>query len=223
MSPMRVRANETKVTPRTAGPARKSVVRGVFGARGVWRALAGAAVVLVALLGGSTAALAHDSLEATSPADGSTVATAPDKVTLTMSNTPAAIGSQINVVDSTGKNWSDGPVQVLDNVVTQPMQPGAPAGKFTVQWRLVSSDTHVIEGDFTFTATAANGGESVIGNTAAATAGTAQQLQATDQPQGALTASLDGVPWSVVGLVAVLAVVIVAMIIVARRRLGPGE
>jgi copper resistance protein C len=223
MSPARARANETNMTLPTAGSAGNSGIRGVFGVRGLIRALAGAAVVLVALLGGSTAALAHDALESSSPGNGSTVATAPDQVTMTMSNTPAAIGSQVNVLDSTGKNWSDGPVQVVDNVVTQPLKPGAPAGKFTVQWRLVSSDSHVIEGDFAFTATAANAAAPAGGSTAGATAGNVQPLQATNQPQGPLSASLDGVPWSVVGLVAILLVVIVAMVMVARRRLGPGE
>ena len=80
------------------------------------------------------------------------------KIQITMSNSPAVIGSQVLVLDETGGNWAQGDVDVLDTVATQAVRPGAPAGKYTVKWRLVSSDSHPIEGEFTFTATAAGAG-----------------------------------------------------------------
>ncbi|WP_258066685.1 copper resistance CopC family protein [Arthrobacter sp. GMC3] len=183
----------------------------------LWRALAGAAVVLMALLGGSGAALAHDAVEGTAPADGSSVATVPEKVTVTLSNTPASIGSQINVVDASGTNWSAGTVEVLDNVATQQLKPGAPAGKYTVQWRLVSSDGHPIEGQFVFTAAAAAGAGS------GAVAGPLQSVQEVSPAATAKTPDSGGVPWSVFGLVGVLVVVVVAMVVVAKRRLGADD
>ncbi len=217
--PFPPRANETNMTPagvsalRGPAPVRRRRVERVL-----WRALAGAAVVVLALVGGSTAAQAHDQLDATSPADGSTVAAVPTKVTLTMSNTPATIGSQINVMDASGTNWSDGGVQVLDNVATQPLKPGAPAGKYTVSWRLVSSDSHPVEGGFTFTAAAAGAAGS-----AGAVAGPAQSAQQVSEAATQPVPDSGGVPWSVYGLIGVLAVVVVAMIVVARRRLGAAD
>ncbi|MCU6480564.1 copper resistance protein CopC [Arthrobacter sp. A2-55] len=186
------------------------------GTKVLWRALAGAAVVLLALLGGSGAAQAHDSLEATSPADGSSVATAPHVVTLTMSNTPAAIGAEVKVLDASGTNWSEGAVSVLDNVATQAVKPGAPAGKYTVQWRLVSSDSHPVEGQFTFTAKAAAAGS-------AAVAGPAESIQAPSAAAAQAAPDGGGVPWSVFGLMGVLVVVVVAMVVVARKRLKASD
>jgi copper resistance protein C len=39
--------------------------------------------------------------------------------------------------------------------VTQDLQPGSPAGAYTVDWRVTSADGHPISGSFTFTAEAA--------------------------------------------------------------------
>lgn len=212
--PSELRTNETNVTPARVAVRKRTAIAGrVRGSKVLWRALAASAVVLMALVGGSTAALAHDQLDGTSPADGSTVASMPEHVTLTMSNTPATIGSQINVVDASGTNWSQGGVSVLDNIATQQLKPGAPAGKYTVKWRLVSSDSHPVEGVFTFTATAG-------GASSGAVAGPAQSAQQVSEAASQPAPDSGGIPWSVFGLIGVLVVVVVAMIVVARRRLG---
>ncbi len=89
---------------------------------------------------------------------GATVATPPEKVSVTFNNDPLALGSQIQVKDAAGTNWAEGPVEIVDNVASQKLRAGAPAGQFTVVWRVVSSDSHPIEGTFTFTATAGAAG-----------------------------------------------------------------
>ncbi|WP_138444870.1 copper resistance CopC family protein [Sinomonas susongensis] len=127
------------------------------------RTLARAAAVVglaVGLALPAAAAQAHDVLEATNPANGSTVASVPDSVVLTYDHTPIAIGTEIQVKDANGTNESDGSATVVDNNVTQAIKPDAPAGKYTVVWRVVSSDSHPIEGTFTFTAKAGGGGSS---------------------------------------------------------------
>jgi len=196
-SPARVPANETNMTR----------------AQLVWRALAGAAVVLVAMFGGAAAASAHDSVVGTSPANGSTVATMPDTVQVTMSEPPAAIGSVIEVLDAKGANWADGAVDVLDRVATQKLKAGAPAGDYTVKWRLVSSDSHPVENQFTFKALAASGGTGPV-------AGPVEPGQQVKAPVPEQVQNSGGIPWSVFGLAGVLVVVVVAMLVIARRRLG---
>ena len=47
-------------------------------------------------------------------------------------------------------------MSIVDNHVTQDVKPDAPSGKYTVVWRVVSSDGHPIEGTFTFTAGTTN-------------------------------------------------------------------
>lgn len=181
----------------------------------VRRTLMALMAVLLVFFGTSTAAFAHDALTGTSPADGATVDTVPEKIEINMSNTPASIGSEVQVLDASGTNWAAGGVDVLDRVATQAVKPGAPAGEYTVKWRLVSSDTHPIEGDFTFTATAAGVG-------AGQGAGAGPLVPVSPQPVAAPEQVQDtsAVPWSIIGLGVVLVGLVVAMVVVARRRLS---
>lgn len=203
ISPVSHRVDETNMTS-------KKLLR---------RSLAGILALLLVFFGTATAAFAHDAVTETSPSDGSTVATVPAEIQITLSNTPAVIGSQILVFDEAGTNWASGDVQVLDKAATQALRSGAPAGKYTVQWRLVSSDSHPIEGTFSFTATAAGSG-SAASTGAGAGAGPVVSVQAQPEPQAEPVPDSSAVPWSIVGLVVVLLGVVVAMVVVARRRLS---
>ncbi|WP_284975476.1 copper resistance protein CopC [Arthrobacter sp. efr-133-TYG-104] len=169
-------------------------------------ALFGASVVLA--VGPAAPALAHDVLEATDPADGSVLTQVPSAVHLTFDHTPLALGSEILVKDQSGTNQSDGPVSIVDNHVTQNIKSGAPAGKFTVVWRIVSSDSHPIEGTFTFTAGTSNA-------SAAATSAGATSASAT---ASTTTAQSPQFPWGLaVGAVVVLAGLIAVGAYVRRR------
>jgi len=178
-------------------------------------ALFGAALLT---LGFAAPASAHDVLEGTTPSNGQKVAAAPEKVTLTFSNNPIAIGSEVVVKDSSGTNWADGGVDILDNVVTQKLKPGAPAGTYTVQWRVVSSDSHPIENTFSYVVTSGPTGSAAT----APGASTAQPLAtASEAPQQ----QADGEPFPVMivvfGVVAVILLVIVGVL--ARRKLTGGS
>ena len=164
-------------------------------------ALLGAVVLVAVLLGAVSPASAHDTAESTSPAAGATVAAPPEQVSVTFNHNPLALGSQIVVNDATGANWSDGPVEIVDNVAAQKLKSGAPAGPYTVHWRVASSDGHPIEGSFTFTATAA-----AAGTTPAPAPAGSQQF-----------------PWSVMVFVAVGVGILVALGLMAKRRLTPDQ
>lgn len=181
-------------------------------------------VLAAAMLGLAGPASAHDAAESSSPAQGATVATPPEKVSVTFSNKPLGIGSQFSVKDATGTEWADGAVEIVDNVASQKLKAGAPAGAYTVSWRVVSSDSHPIEGTFGFTATAAAAGAApATGSTSAA----AVPGMATAQP--GITANPLPVqdasqpfPWSLVVFAAVAVGLLVAIGVLARRRLGAG-
>ena len=180
-------------------------------------ALLGAVVLAAVLLGAVGPASAHDTAESTSPATGATLAAPPEQVSVTFNHNPLALGSQILVNDATGANWSDGPVEIVDNVAAQKLKSGAPAGQYTVRWRVASSDGHPIEGSFTFTATAA-----AAGTTAAAavpTMGTAQP--GTTPAPAPASAGSQQFPWSVMVFVAVGVGILVALGLMAKRRLTP--
>ncbi|WP_427134469.1 copper resistance CopC family protein [Pseudarthrobacter sp. S9] len=185
-------------------------------------ALLGVVVLAAVLLGGVGPASAHDAAESTSPASGATLAAAPEKVSVTFSRNPLALGSQILVTDAGGTNWADGAVEIVDNVASQKLRSGAPAGLYTVAWRVASSDGHPIEGTFTFTVTAGAGaGAGVAGSTAAAvpTLGTAQP-GTTAAPEKAPNAS-EPFPWSLVIFVGTAVGILVALGLMTQRRLTP--
>lgn len=175
-----------------------------------------AAATFAALLFAAAPASAHDAAGASSPADGATVPTPPAEVSVTFNQAPLGLGSQVRVSDPAGTDWADGKVEIVDNVATQKLREGAPAGKYTVQWRVVSSDSHPIEGTFSFTATAG-----AAGSTAAApvpTVGTPQP-GLTPAPEKAPDAS-EPFPWSLVVFAAVAVGLLVALGVLARRKLA---
>lgn len=181
-------------------------------------ALLGAVILAAALLGAVAPASAHDVAESTSPASGATVATPPENVSVTFNRNPLALGSQIVVADAAGTNWADGAVDIVDNVAAQKLKAGAPAGLYTVTWRVASSDGHPIEGSFTFTATAAATGATTAA--AVPTMGTAQPgiTPAPSQP----ASSAEPFPWSIVIFVGTAIGILVVLGLMAKSRLKPG-
>ncbi|XAS64348.1 copper resistance CopC family protein [Micrococcaceae bacterium Sec5.8] len=178
-------------------------------------ALLGAAIFSAALLGAIAPASAHDAAESTSPASGATVATTPEKVSVTFNNKPLGLGSQIAVNHTDGANWADGGVEIVDNVASQKLKPGAPAGLYTVAWRVASADGHPIEGTFTFTATAG-----AAGTTAAAAVPTMGTAQPGTAPAPSTPASsAEPFPWSIVIFVGTAVGIVVALGLMAKSRL----
>ncbi|MDR6620845.1 copper resistance protein CopC [Sinomonas atrocyanea] len=190
------------------------------------RAAASVLVTAAALLPGA-AAQAHDVIESASPADGSTVATVPASVVLTFDHTPIEVGTEILVKDPTGTNQADGPAKIVDTNVTQALKPGAPAGKYTVVWRVVSADSHPIEGTFTFTAkapgsgtAAPSGAQSTAGVPAAAQSAPAQAAPAQASSTSGSSGGGIGV-WIGIGVAVLLVVALGAFLV--RRALRPGR
>jgi len=183
----------------------------------------GSFVFAAAVLGLAGPAAAHDAAESSTPAGGATVAAPPEQVSVTFSNNPLGIGSSFSVKDASGAEWADGPVDIVDNVASQKLKAGGPAGQYTVAWRVVSTDSHPIEGTFTFTASsAADGAAPAAGSTAAATVpgmGTAEP-GVTAAPES--TGSGEPFQWSIVIFAAAAVGLLVTLAILARRRLAAG-
>ncbi|MGJ3190417.1 copper resistance protein CopC [Paenarthrobacter nitroguajacolicus] len=179
-----------------------------------------------ALLFSAAPASAHDVAESTAPANGANVAEVPASVSITFNNRPLAIGSGVTVTAG-GENWADGPVEIIDNQAVQKLRDGAPAGEYTVVWRVVSSDSHPIEGTFTFTATAGSttttGGTAVASPSASApsasvpSAGTAAPGTGTSEPAADASQPF---PWSIVGLAVVAIGLVIYLAVTARKKLA---
>lgn len=167
----------------------------------------GLALLLGALLAVAMVlpALAHASLVSTSPADGSTVGATPDQVVLTFNEPLIGLGTELRVTGPSG-DVAQGEATVVDKEVRQALAPGAPAGAYTVDWRVTSADGHPISGSFTFTSAEAGTG------TASTAAGGSDAAAPSTAETGAGGGSSTTLVIVLVGLIALVVVGLVAML-----------
>lgn len=157
--------------------------------------------LLLAVLGTGPAA-AHNRFVSSDPTDGATLARSPGAVVLTFDEPALALGTQVVVTGPDGAAAA-GPVQLVDSTVRQPLVAGAPAGAYTVEWRVASDDGHPITGRLSFIAEAAGGGDD------------AGPLQPTAPVED------DGTPvWGWVLMAAALLAVAGTLAVARRRRSG---
>ena len=185
--------------------------------RALLRLLAATVTACLALLLGAAPAFAHTRLESSDPADGSSVATGPDTVSLTFNEDIQAEFAVLKVVGPDGTEYQNGSVSAGGGQVSTAVSPLGPAGTYQVNYRVVSDDGHPVQGKLSFTLTTP--GPAVAQATQAAAAAPsagAAPVAAPVAPQAAATP--DGGtpiwPW-LVG-----AVILVAGGAVAALRLG---
>jgi methionine-rich copper-binding protein CopC len=107
-----------------------------------------AVLSLLILTVSAVAAHAHAALAHASPSAGSTMRAAPHEVVLTFTERLEGAFSNLTVTDASGTEVR-GKAQVNDNTMRIGLKP-LNAGIYKVNWRAVSTDTHKIEGSFTF-------------------------------------------------------------------------
>lgn len=168
------------------------------------RAILAVLTVALVAIGAAAGADAHDVLVSTSPADGAHVATAPPTVMLRFDQTVLGLGTEVVVTGPSGPVQLGNP-SVVDNTVTERLQPGAPAGRYTVNWRVTSVDGHPVSGTFAFTARAPGAGQAAPSSAVSGTT-----------PSSASTGS--SVPWFLVAASALLVVLGGAAAVWSRRR-----
>ena len=109
------------------------------------------AALLAALLLLGAPAQAHDTLLASDPADGATLETSPEAITLTYSADILDVSPLVRITDEDGEQLAEITPSIDGPVATAALEEPLPAGESTIQWRVVSSDGHPIEGTFTVT------------------------------------------------------------------------
>jgi methionine-rich copper-binding protein CopC len=111
-------------------------------------------VVFVAAVCGLAAvpAAAHAFLDHADPRVGGTVHESPRTVRLWFTQPLEPAFSRVHVVDASGKtvDADDAHVDPSDATLLTVTVPALAPGTYRVQWRVVSVDTHVTEGDYTF-------------------------------------------------------------------------
>ncbi|MFJ6356905.1 copper resistance CopC family protein [Pseudarthrobacter oxydans] len=196
-------------------------------------------VFAAGVLGLAGPASAHDAAESSTPSDGASLPAPPEQVSVAFNNKPLGIGAAFSVKDASGTEWAEGPVDIVDNVASQKLRAGGPAGEYTVAWRVVSSDSHPIEGTFSFTAASAGQGAAPAASpteggspTAAATVPATGAGASTAPAMGTARPGTTGEPeqvgsgepfqWSIVIFALVAVGLLATLAILARRRLTAG-
>jgi copper transport protein len=113
------------------------------------------AVLFVAgmgLLATASPALAHATLESTSPADGAVVSTAPATVSATFDESVGVSADSLRVFAPNGQRADNGNTTHghVPQEITVGLLPGLGHGTYTVSWHVVSADSHRVQGAFTF-------------------------------------------------------------------------
>lgn len=103
---------------------------------------------LLALLLQATGALAHASLNATEPVDGTVVATAPQTYSLTFSEPVSPLS--LRLIKPDGTSVALDRFAVLDSTVRIEAPAGLGTGTHVLSWRVVSADGHPIGGSVVF-------------------------------------------------------------------------
>lgn len=184
--------------------------------------LAGAAVAAAAVLAVAAPASAHDELISSTPAANEQLTAAPEQIVLTFSNELLELeensGTDMTVVDESGRDWAAGAPAVEADTVTVPLEPGMAGGTYVVTWRVVSSDGHPTSGEYSFSIAA----DAVAPEaTEAATDEPTEPAEVETAESEPAETTADATPWPLIiglGALAVAAIVIIAVLAARRKR-----
>jgi methionine-rich copper-binding protein CopC len=186
--------------------------------------VAGALLAAVTALVVATAspALAHNELESSNPDKGATLDTAPTAVVLTFAEALIEGEATFIVTGPDGADASGGPAKLSGSTATVPFTPTA-AGAYTVTYKVIADDGDVSNSSFRFTLTAAavpsaRASAAPAASSASAASASAATSAAASTPAASTTGS--GGPWwpYLVGALVLIAIVVALILVVRRRR-----
>jgi copper resistance protein C len=109
-------------------------------------------ILFLILVAASTRLKAHAFLKDADPGVGSTIQTSPSEVRIRFTENIEPAVSSIQVFDASGKEVDKRDLHLdrSDHALLEVSLPPLGAGTYKVVWRVVSVDTHVTNGNFTF-------------------------------------------------------------------------
>ena len=112
-------------------------------------------IFFLILVAASTRLKAHAFLKDADPGVGSTIQTSPSEVRIRFTENIEPAVSSIQVFDASGKEVDKRDLHLdrSDHALLHVSLPRLGAGIYKVVWRVVSVDTHVTNGNFTFRVT----------------------------------------------------------------------
>jgi copper transport protein len=106
------------------------------------------AFVTLLALAFPASAFAHATLRSTSPRFGHELQRGPTQITLHFDQRVRVLPGSLSVLDGNGKNYALAAHTTGTNVVARVQ--ALPRGPYTVRWRAISADSHVVSGVWTF-------------------------------------------------------------------------
>lgn len=161
-------------------------------------------------------AFAHESIQSTSPAEGSVVDVAPKEVVLEFTDEVLPLGALIIVDDDEGNDWVAADVVVDANTVTAALEDGMPDGVYNVRWRAISGDGHPISDIFQV----GIGADTVIPTTAPSTSASSEPSTAAGGESPAQPTEGGSETWLRVGLVAAFGAALALGLVILGITLG---
>jgi methionine-rich copper-binding protein CopC len=128
------------------------------GGGGLRRAVVVVLLAAAAMVGAAGPAFAHSQLVESNPADGVSLDAGPSQVALTFNEDMPPGFDVVTVIGPDGKAWQDGQVATSGPIVSVPVAPLGPAGRYQIGYRVVSGDGHPVEGSTSFVLTKAGTG-----------------------------------------------------------------
>lgn len=196
----------------------------------------------VAVFGLSSAASAHNFIVSTTPGEGATLTTLPERFEITTNDALLDVTGDANafvfdIIDAAGLYYGDGCVAVVGATMATDAALGT-AGDYTIAYQLVSADGHSVSGEFAFTWDPAAGEPVATGSATPPECGVESDPEPTvepstdpaaepsaepsssaepgaESPQGGL---LDELLWVGGAVAAIVLAVLVAMAVLGRRR-----
>jgi hypothetical protein len=109
-------------------------------------------IIFLIFVAASARLEAHAFLKDANPGVGSTIQTSPSEVRIRFTENVELAVSSIQVFDASGKEVDKHDLHLdrSDHALLHISLPQLRAGTYKVVWRVVSVDTHVTNGDFTF-------------------------------------------------------------------------
>ncbi len=167
-----------------------------------------------ALVAPATPAVAHDQLLSSTPEDQQRLDTAPEEVELTFSGDVMEVGAAVTILDSNGRQVSQGEPRIDGTDVSQDLAHPLGEDGYVARWRVVSNDGHPVSGGFAF-AVGADAEPPDLGDVSASASGQESDEAETDSTPGpgARTWIIAGV-----GAAAGLGLYVATSLFLARRR-----
>lgn len=187
----------------------------------------------------SAPASAHNFIVSTTPADGETLTTLPERFEITTNDdlldvTGEATAFAFEVTDAAGLHYGDGCIAIEGATMSTDAALGA-AGAYTISYQLVSADGHTVEGELAFTWAPEAGQPESQGYETAAECGVDREPAPTAEPTSEPTEEptvepsaepgaeaqgtvLDDVLWIAGSVAAIVVLVLVAYAVLGRRK-----